>query len=603
MSSYKEITALRKAGRLEEAHGQALAWINAAPTSKWAAKALLWVLRDMAKAAIEHGDTQRASQALNQAQALLPKVEDEDGLAARALGAVKLELWPQAAAVRQAAEKSKKEETTDPAVPYATVRDIAAKSQLPEGLHEDWGWIIFRYLSKDLDKLSSRDAREALAAYVQLHNRRPSRLHTLMLGIAVRVADAHPEFKMLEFVKLWGVENFSDEDFASSTKPDGSSRRPLAVRVAERCFATGSRLEEVTSLFEPFGKMTEEDIRVAYSRATSGALYVARHDAKQVEQLLRHYLDDVAGLPMAGEHHSSILRTALFLYKDNPAPIVSLLPKWGFGNFMPADWELVDKDGHRLPSLAQRAITLYCKAAEQAHREWADGFEQLLIEAIKHYPADVFNKRNYARHLFATGRKQQALAAYRKLLLQRADYYLWHDLAGMLPSEELKKSALCKALLSARRGQEQFLGAMRLELAALLISEGNLPAANRELRTIYDQRHAAGGKMPLRFNELSRKIPAGTAMPASNRELYARCAAPIEQWLLEGLPSVVMTVAGTFTDKRHQQVARLQAADGTKVYAKVRQLKSTPQGLWPRYQVWLTQQDGHTRPALIKPAP
>jgi len=63
--------------------------------------------------------------------------------------------------------------------------------------------------------LSSVEARRMLAEYFELDVRRPSRLHSAILSVAVRMAVTFPDFHFVPFLNLWGLENLRPEDSIS----------------------------------------------------------------------------------------------------------------------------------------------------------------------------------------------------------------------------------------------------------------------------------------------------------------------------------------------------------------------------------------------------
>lgn len=77
MSRFKEISALRKAGQLQEALAEAQAWLAAEPENIWAKRAISWIYYDLLKGHVENDDFDQVCLQLDNIEALqLP--EDEE---------------------------------------------------------------------------------------------------------------------------------------------------------------------------------------------------------------------------------------------------------------------------------------------------------------------------------------------------------------------------------------------------------------------------------------------------------------------------------------------------------------------------------------------
>lgn len=90
------------------------------------------------------------------------------------------------------------------------------------------GWAIFQLLHKTpVDK--SRDRKILLKKYLDLNLPRPSDLHSTILGEAVKVENDTPlEFRIRDFIRLWGLENLRNEDW-EQYKSDNGHTSPSTV--------------------------------------------------------------------------------------------------------------------------------------------------------------------------------------------------------------------------------------------------------------------------------------------------------------------------------------------------------------------------------------
>lgn len=98
----------------------------------------------------------------------------------------------------------------------------------------DTAWDAYRYLNAHLGELSSEEARSLLACIMKIQLPRPSLLHSCLLSVALRMADAYPDFKLLNFLVLWGYDvNLRGEDRQQQVGKDGHTYLSLEDK-AER---------------------------------------------------------------------------------------------------------------------------------------------------------------------------------------------------------------------------------------------------------------------------------------------------------------------------------------------------------------------------------
>ena len=154
--SVKEVTQLRKAGKLKEAFMLAKQEFKE-ERNAWTAMSMFWVLRDMAlNLFIPNNQLSMAQKCLDYMRLLLPEMIDESGIGEKALLYLSRQLQPNAALLENAAKLSK----TDPTAAYLQVVEVlgnAADQQLDESQHEEWGWIIYRYLKANMETLESEN--------------------------------------------------------------------------------------------------------------------------------------------------------------------------------------------------------------------------------------------------------------------------------------------------------------------------------------------------------------------------------------------------------------------------------------------------------------
>ena len=570
--SFKEVNTLRKSGNLEAALKMAKADLHQ-DRSEWSYSALFWVLRDLCKEyLLQHKDNE-AFACFNQAEEVLLKMEDNEDFAKKAIESLRKSFTQGGNEIAQLTVLSKNGEEEKA---YNCFLELNAQKNISENLHEDCGWIIFRYLKKYCANIDLLKTRKALLNYLKLKNKRPSLLHSQMLSIAMTVSENYQDFKFLPFLELWGVDNFSDDDFYSSYY-EGKYIDPLFVRIIRRCLNLGYALREITSAFSNHTEIVLESY-AKYTFFELSKLYKESND-KFFFATANTYFDAINGLKIKTEFHSKIL--SLFLWRlseERNNEIIAAADKWGLQNFSDEDWQREkDKDdnGKEYPSLVEKLIKRYLEALKSIGFHNAnDQFVSLLVQATDKYK-DEQTERNLALIYASRDEKEKALAIYRKLLLTLNRFYVWKELADIADDNDLKISALCKAILSEPK--DEFLGEVHLSLAKLLTANGLYCQAKRELETCRETYERNKWKLKSEYNDLLSKLPIDTISSKDNREFYNSHLDAAENFVYSDIAWETMLVSQLYTQKNDDgkeiKKAKLVSAKGEEQTIRQKQLQ------------------------------
>ena len=437
--SFREVTALRKSGRLQEAYNMAKADLEQ-EQSEWTYSAMFWVLSDCGKLYIGRGENGKARECLNKMVKLLECINDNGGYAERAVKNLNRQLIPNWNLVYNMSELAKAGNEEDA---FNNLIEAHKSAPFDAALHEDFGWVIFRYLNKRYGEIGSINARKALAIYMTLENERPSLLHSQILNVATKISEKYEDFKFLPFLRLWGVFNFSDKDFYSSYW-EGKEISPLVERIIERCFKLGYGIGDVLDAFEVNPRIRNVvDVFSRYYFFEISRQY--KGDVSLLIKSISSYINAINGKEIKNEFHSKIL--SMFLRKlpeEKISDVMPALEKWGFNNFRKEDWNREQYEEKEMPSLVEKAIGRYLKALKlRQYQDTNVSFIDLLKEAISRYTDDDQLQRNLALIRIAQGERAEALSIYRSLLLKLNRYYVWKELSDATDDKELKISALC----------------------------------------------------------------------------------------------------------------------------------------------------------------
>ena len=569
--SFKEVNCLRKAGRLNEALRLAESDLQT-EQSHWTYSALFWVLRDYCNQYIAKKENQYALSVLQRMESIICNINDYDEVAESTLKSIRRQLTPLWEEVNKLSELSKKGQEESA---YTQICELNRNNNLSPILHEDFGWIIYRFLKKCHESCGSINARRALHTYLQLQIKRPSTLHSQILNVATMISEKYSDFKFLPFLELWDVETLSDEDFCSSFW-NNKEIQPLVERIIERCFKLGYGLNDVKEAFTKNQNISEDLVSFVFSRCHFFNIfnYSKENNIQAFFSGIDDYTSTINGLLIKNEYHSKIL--TLYLWKlpeEKDIESVLVINKWGLDNFRSEDWLRERKEKKTFPSLVEKVIKHYFAGLKRnSFNNIAPEFEILLEKACKQYDDDQL-ERNLAILMLAKGDKEKALSIYRSLLLNLNRFYVWKELAEATDDVELKISAYCKAIISEPK--DEYLGDIHLALAGLMKEQGFNQEAKRELQTYADTYNKNGWRLKDEYNVLSSQVANSVVQTENNIPFYKSHMASAEDFVYSDIEWTTMFIADVYVQKdgaKQIKKAKLVSTDGIVITTKYKNL-------------------------------
>lgn len=521
--STRDITLLRHEGRLDEALALAKQEMENAPTDKWCKSAMFWVLRDIVKnKCIPSSNHMEANKHLNHMKALLLDMEDEDGLAKRAYQTLSMLLIPHATHIAALSELAK----TNPNLAYQKLLEISDPSgkDIDSQLHENFGWIIYRYMKANVSTFSSIETRKLLHNYIQLNNPRPSMLHSVILGFALNHSRKYSDFNFYRFFVLWNPHNLRPEDFDNG-HVNGQEINALVTRICQRIVETEENISipNFLELFDPVLRQSQEHTIIeALREAYFWKIWNLNKDQKyhQLWPIFDYYADS---FPIFGASHwhSEILRMAYQCMNENGnRQFLDFFKRWyGDGNFQKNDWnQQQGKDGKYYPALANNCIK---KAFEELkgypdlpsmHNTllWLSDLYQTAIDIDR---KNDWNIRDHAMICLWLGNQDQAISQYLELLQKMPEkYYLWAELADCITQDQSLHTGL---LLKAKHAEknEDFLGDIHLALAQDWLKAGYPVLASKELDVYAKHRDQKGWRKSGIFHQLTSQLNTSNTPP------------------------------------------------------------------------------------------
>lgn len=232
----KEITAMRKTGHLKEALQEAEVEFSRKPDSN-TASCLFWCLNDI----IKQQPAREASETFERMKTLMQEHCPADELMQKILlHTERLTTIPHYQEIKEATEKAKREGNA--LTSFSKINAYYNAGEVHPRSHGDFGWLIY-YALKETGIGDIAQRKSLIDTYMHLNMPRPSLLHSRMLSEAMRLRkDAPDEFSIIDFARIWGLENLTDDDWTQFTTHQGAKMLSLAERLI------GSYTKEIRAL-------------------------------------------------------------------------------------------------------------------------------------------------------------------------------------------------------------------------------------------------------------------------------------------------------------------------------------------------------------------
>ena len=113
--------------------------------------------------------------------------------------------------------------------------ELMASLELAKEHPLDTAWTIFRYFRHNYKEMGSQQVRTLLAIYMKIPVKRPSLIHSCMLGMAVKISSEYADFRFPQFLQMWGYPKMMMKEHYTRQKGK-NGRMYLSLREkTERC--------------------------------------------------------------------------------------------------------------------------------------------------------------------------------------------------------------------------------------------------------------------------------------------------------------------------------------------------------------------------------
>lgn len=285
----KEITELRKSGRLQEAL-EAAEKEFAQNVNRYTVGALFWCLNDLYK-------QQNINDAADTIERMKELYNDHcigDEFMQKALASAERQRLPHFHEIKEAVENAKGGADAVSAHQQATA--WYNDGQLDSQLYPDFGWLIY-YALKQTAVEEAHKRKVLLYQYFQLDLPKPSILHSLILGEAIKVEQNTPlQFRIRDFIRIWGLENLRKEDWEQYQTEEGNTL-PSTVEKLIGVYTKELKTDRVEAS-EDFSQLVDKAL-VKYPRSQNMPYFKATVLISQgkVQEALTYYKNLIQQFP------------------------------------------------------------------------------------------------------------------------------------------------------------------------------------------------------------------------------------------------------------------------------------------------------------------
>lgn len=524
------------------------------PDDEWVQRAFAWVLIDLCKYHLENNN-------INQAEIHFQELDTidfnfYDDIIPSQINFLRPKINIVYSEIQKAEELSKSGKHQEVLNIFKT---LISQNKLTEIHHENYGWIIYRFIKAEENNLSSVEVRTFLRDYMNLRNERPSLLHSMILNFALNYSKTHTDFKFYNFFLLWNPENLRHEDLYNG-KIDGKEIPSLISRICKEFFYSNTEvnLEDLLSKIN----LKKDEILDFFREPFFWNIFNAHKENKFTDlwRLFEQYNDKYSKYGQS-KWHSEILNLAERWMKENEEwRFLHFFKNWKPENFRNEDWKETKKDGFTYKPLAIKSI----KKSFEILKNQKEGQDlswliQIYQKAVNSFPEDEFLLREKALLHFKNNEADSAIQAYKQLVLDLADkYYIWQEFSDCVSDNSLKIGMLSKALHLEKN--EDFLGDIHLNLAQILIDENLLENAKIELEIYKKHREVKSWKLSSFFTELYAKVNSVEQTLKNNQDLYKKYIVIAENFAYADFEWIELVLVDKWKDAKGKE--RLTFTDG-----------------------------------------
>lgn len=308
--------------------------------------------------------------------------------------------------------------------------------------------------------------------------------------------------------------------------------------------------KEIPSYFEePCGWTIYRYLKNNESRLTS----------MEIRKALSYYLTFASCKP--SNLHSCIMVQAVNLEKnhENDFRFIEFCQMWKLESLRDEDYKsskVTTESGKEIEyqSLAEDIATRLYREMKSRHTE---AFATRLLpffERVKEMcPNNRFVRMYIAQLLYWQGKPDESLAAYKAILRNSPEWYIWKSMGDIIDDNDLRISFYCKAL--NMMGKEEYIGDLRLKLATLLLESNKEQAAyevEQYMKTYKENNWNISGDVYLLQSKTQGVIPS-----SQSKAFYRSNIEAAENYAYSDIPAEEFVLVEIFKNQEGKERAKL----------------------------------------------
>lgn len=279
----------------------------------------------------------------------------------------------------------------------------------------------------------------------------------------------------------------------------------------------------------------------------------------EIRKALSYYLDFATC--KSGTLHSCMMMQAANLEKkhENDFRFIDFCLMWDLNSFRDEDYQssmIQTEDGKNIEyqSLAEDVATRLYREMKSRHTE---EFSTKLLPYFKKVkercPDNRFIHMYIAQLLYWQGNLEESISAYKIILRNSPEWYIWKNLGDIVDTNELRISFYCKALTMI--GKDDYIGDLRQKLASLLIDSNKEQAAyeiEQYIKTYKANNWNIVGDVYIMQGKLQGVIPSNQA-----KVFYRNNIEAAENYVYSDIPTEELILAEIFKNHAGKERAKL----------------------------------------------
>ncbi len=308
--------------------------------------------------------------------------------------------------------------------------------------------------------------------------------------------------------------------------------------------------KEIPSYFEePCGWTIYRFLKINESRLTS----------TEIRKALSYYLTFASCKP--SNLHSCIMVQAVNLEKkhENDFRFIEFCQLWNLESLRDEDYKsfkVKTESGKEIEyqSLAEDMATRLYREMKSRHTEaFATSLIPFFEKVKEKCPNNRFICMYLAQLLYWQGKPEESLAAYKEILRNSPEWYIWKSIGDIIDDNDLRISFYCKAL--TMMGKEEYIGDLRLKLATLLLDSNKEQAAyevEQYMKTYKEKNWNIAGDVYLLQGKLQGVMPS-----SQSKAFYRSNIEAAENYAYSDIPTEEFVFVETFKNQEGKERAKL----------------------------------------------